>query len=156
MLSKSAARAFFLAGTVVCGGAFIWLTVDSMADVPARSQEHLMDEAVIHGHDIWTDNNCMGCHTLLGEGAYYAPELTKVVDPSRRALAATFLKDPEAMYPGRRKMVKYNFTDEEIDALIAFLAWIEGKVDTNGFPAKPIMRRRPETSASPGPRWPDR
>jgi nitric oxide reductase subunit C len=22
----------------------------------------------------------MGCHTILGEGAYYAPELTKVIE----------------------------------------------------------------------------
>ncbi len=137
MLSKSAARAFFLAGTVVCGGAFIWLTVDSMAEVPSRSQEHLMDEAVIHGHDIWTDNNCMGCHTLLGEGGYYAPELTKVVTRRGAAWIRVFLKDPQAMYPGRRKMIQYNFTEAEIDSLLAFFTWIEG-IDTNGFPADPI------------------
>lgn len=43
----------------------------------------------------------MGCHTLLGEGAYYAPELTKVVERRSAAWIDRFLQDPEAMYPGR-------------------------------------------------------
>ncbi|MCB9727780.1 MAG: c-type cytochrome [Deltaproteobacteria bacterium] len=137
MLSKSAARAFFLIGTVACGGAFIWLTADTMAEVPGRSHADRIDARVVRGHDIWTDKNCMGCHTLLGEGAYYAPELTKVVSRRGEAWIRTFLKDPAAMYPGRRQMVRYDFSDADIDALVAFFTWVEG-IDTNGFPAKPI------------------
>src|SRR3989454_1734692 len=34
--------------------------------------------------------------------------------------------------------VKYNFTDAEIAALVAFLQWI-GDMDLNGFPAKPTL-----------------
>ncbi len=30
---------------------------------------------VVLGKKVWEDNNCIGCHTLLGEGAYFAPEL---------------------------------------------------------------------------------
>jgi nitric oxide reductase subunit C len=48
------------------------------------------------------------------------------------------LRDPQAMYPGQRRMVKYNFTDDEIAALVAFLQWI-GEMDLNGFPAKPTL-----------------
>jgi nitric oxide reductase subunit C len=33
---------------------------------------------------------------------------------------------------------KYNFTDAEIAALVAFLQWI-GDMDLNGFPAKPTL-----------------
>ena len=35
-------------------------------------------------------------------------------------------------------MVKYNFTDAEIAALVAFLQWI-GDMDLNGFPPKPTL-----------------
>ena len=30
------------------------------------------------GKKIWETRNCIGCHTLLGEGAYFAPELGNV------------------------------------------------------------------------------
>ena len=35
-----------------------------------------------------------------------------------------FLKDPEALYPGQRKMVNYHFSDAEIADVIAFLKWV--------------------------------
>jgi nitric oxide reductase subunit C len=53
----------------------------------------------------------MGCHTLLGEGAYYAPELTKVYERRGPAFIRAMLRDPEAMYPGQRKMQNYDFTE---------------------------------------------
>jgi nitric oxide reductase subunit C len=71
---------------------------------------------VVHGKELWESNNCMGCHTILGEGAYYAPELTKVVERRGEAVAAGLPQGPQAMFPGQRKMVQYDFTDEEIDA----------------------------------------
>ena len=51
-----------------------------------------------------------------------------------------FLKDPQAMFPGERKMQNYEFTDEEIENVITFLEWC-GEVDLNGFPAKPPLGR---------------
>ena len=80
MLSKSAARAFFLSGTLLFGAVFIWLTVDTFQRIPAQTNAGDLNESVVRGKKIWEENNCMGCHTLLGEGAYYAPELTKVYD----------------------------------------------------------------------------
>jgi nitric oxide reductase subunit C len=136
MLSKSQARLFFLVATIGFSGVFLWLTVDTLISVPERSNEDQMTESVVRGKHIWDTNNCMGCHTILGEGAYYAPELTKVVDRRGEAWLKVFLKDPQAMFPGGRKMVQYNFTDQEIEDEIAFLKWI-GEIDTNGFPPEP-------------------
>ncbi|YCM46494.1 cytochrome c [Verrucomicrobiaceae bacterium 227] len=140
MLSKSQARAFFLGGTGVFTAAFLALTVDSMRQVPAMTNEEKLTEEVIAGKVIWEKNNCMGCHTLFGEGAYYAPELTKVVERRGEAWIKLFLKDPEKMFPGERKMVNYHFSDEEIEHVVAFLEWC-GHVDLNGFPAKPPLGR---------------
>lgn len=139
MLSKSQARAFFLTATLGFSGVFLWLTVDTIRQTPKRSNAEALTEAAVRGKEIWDSNNCMGCHTILGEGAYYAPELTKVVDRRGEDWIRIFLKDPQAMYPGRRKMVQYDFTDEEIDDLIDFFTWI-GHIDTNGFPAEPDMK----------------
>lgn len=138
MLTKSQARTFFVGFTVLFSGVFLGLTVDTVMQVPERSNEDQMTEQVIKGKEIWEANNCMGCHTILGEGGYYAPELTKVVERRGEAWIRIFIKDPEAMYPGRRRMVKYDFSEEEITEVIAFLDWV-GKIDTNGFPRAPDM-----------------
>lgn len=136
MLSKSQAKTFFLLGTLVCVAFFIFLTVDTVKRIPEQTKQSAMNEQVLKGKELWDKNNCMGCHTLLGEGAYYAPELTKVYERRGPAWMKMFIKDPQAMYPGERKMVKYNFSDEQIDDLVAFFKWI-GEMDLNGFPPKP-------------------
>lgn len=138
MLSKSQARWFFLTGTILSALIFISLTVDSIQHVYSKPTAALTED-VIRGKKIWEKNNCMGCHTLLGEGAYYAPELTKSVERRGPDWIRLFLKDPQAMYPGQRKMVKYNFSDQEISDIIAFLKW-NGELDLNGYPAKPNLK----------------
>ncbi|MDX2110418.1 MAG: c-type cytochrome [Verrucomicrobiota bacterium] len=138
MLSKAQARAFFFGGTGLFAVAFLALTVDSMRQLPAQTRAHNITDSVRRGKDIWEANNCMGCHTLFGEGAYYAPELTKVVERRGKDWIRVFLKDPQAMFPGQRKMVQYNFTPEQIDDTISFLEWC-GNVDLNGFPADPPL-----------------
>jgi len=135
MLSKSQARLFFLAGTVLFSLVFLFLTVDTVRQVPKRTNQDQLTDAAARGKKIWDQKNCMDCHTLMGEGAYYAPELTKAVDRRGEEWLKVFLKDPQAMYPGRRKMTQYNFTDEQITDVIAFLTWV-GKMDLNGYPAK--------------------
>lgn len=152
MLSKSQAKIFFFTGTGVFGAIFLALTVDSMRQIPKLTNEDQMTEQVVAGKRIWEKNNCMGCHTLFGEGAYYAPELTKVYERRGPMWLRVFLKDPEAMFPGERKMVNYHFGEQEIEELIAFLEWC-GKVDLNGFPADPPLRKKlaaPVASASDG------
>lgn len=135
MLTKSQARLFFVLGTVIFSGVFLFLTVDTVKKVPKQTNQDKLTPEVLRGKEIWDKNNCMGCHTLLGEGAYYAPELTKTVERRGKEWLKVFLKDPQAMYPGDRKMVQYNFTDAQINDIIAFFDWI-GKMDLNGFPAK--------------------
>ena len=156
MLSKSQARWFFVGGTIFFTAIFVLLTIDTLAEIPARENRDQLTPAVVRGKEIWESNNCMGCHTILGEGAYYAPELTRVVDRRGAEWIAIFLKDPAAMFPGKRKMVQYDFSDEEIADVIAFLDWI-GKIDTNGFPPEPdlapatVLATAPAASASPPP-----
>ncbi|HEY5870155.1 MAG TPA: c-type cytochrome [Candidatus Tectomicrobia bacterium] len=55
---------------------FLLLTIDTIRRVPAQTKQQNLTEQVVHGKHLWERNNCMGCHTLLGEGAYYAPELS--------------------------------------------------------------------------------
>ena len=75
------------------------LTVDTVRQVPSLSHEDAMTAEVVRGKHLWDRKNCMGCHTILGEGAYYAPELTRVVERRGKEWIALFLRDPEAMFP---------------------------------------------------------
>lgn len=138
MLSKSAARAFFIVGTGLCSAVFIGLTVDTFQRIPEQTHADKITDAVVRGKDIWEASNCMGCHTLFGEGAYYAPELTRVYKRRGPAFVRAMLREPEKMYPGQRKMQNFHFSESEIDDLVAFLEWA-GQVDLRGFPAEPTL-----------------
>lgn len=86
--------------------------------------------------------NCINCHTVLGNGAYYAPDLTKSwIDPYwgtrevREQQMVDFIKDPtDKLHNGLgRRMPKLGITDEEARGIVAFLKWMSA-IDTNGFP----------------------
>jgi nitric oxide reductase subunit C len=105
----------------VCAGAFLLLTVDTIKRIPNQTKSVNLTAEAIRGKHLFESNNCMGCHTILGEGAYYAPELTKVFERRGASFIKQMLRDPFAMYPNQRKMVKYNFKESEMDDLVAFL-----------------------------------
>ena len=74
----------------------------------------------------------MGCHTILGEGAYYAPELTKVIERRGVGYIRAVLMTPVDWEPNGRKMVAYGFSEEEALDIIEFFDWIDD-IDLNGF-----------------------
>ncbi len=132
MLSKSQARAFFLGGTVVTFLIFIGLTIYSF--MPSNDQTNFkdIDKDVVRGKELWEANNCMGCHSIMGEGGYYAPELTKVIDRRGEGLVKAILMSPVPWAPKGRKMVAYEMSAEDAEAMVAYFKWI-GKIDLNGF-----------------------
>jgi len=99
---------------------------------------------VTRGKLTLQSKNCMNCHTILGNGAYYAPDLTKAwLDPAwaaesvREELMVAFLLDPTAharTYGTGRKMPRLGITPDEARAIVAYLKWM-ASIDTNGFPA---------------------
>ncbi len=93
--------------------------------------------------------NCMNCHTLLGNGAYYAPDLTKswldvawkTGGPLQAMTGKTTVEEAMAeflMHPSQypthaRMMPDLGITAEEAKGLVAFLKHMSS-IDTNGFP----------------------
>jgi len=139
MLTKSDSLKIFIVISVTAIIVFLLLSYDTLNRIPDQTNEKNLTDSVIRGKNIWESNNCMGCHALFGEGAYYAPELTKVYTRRSEEFLKMFLNDPAAMYPGKRKMVKYNFSDGEVNDILSFLKWC-GEVDLNGFPAEPYLK----------------
>lgn len=100
-------------------------------------------EALVSRGKLTTQaKNCMNCHTLLGNGAYYAPDLTKAwLDPAwgskevREQAMVEFLMDPSDKLHNTlgRRMPKLGITEDEARATVAFLKWMSS-IDTNGFP----------------------
>jgi nitric oxide reductase subunit C len=116
------------------------------ADAPLFGKMLSPEEAkamVSHGKMTLQARNCTGCHTILGNGAYYAPDLTKSwLDPAwagesaREMLMVKFLMDPTTNargFGGNRRMPNLNLTEEEAKAVVAFLKWTSA-IDTTGFP----------------------
>lgn len=141
MLSKKQARAFFLGGTLITFLIFIGLTIFSLSK--DQTNEENISEAVVRGKMLFEENNCMGCHTILGEGAYYAPELTKVVERRGESYIKAVLMTPMSWQPNNRKMVAYGMTDQEASDMVEFFKWI-GEIDLNGFDkiVSPIAKER--------------
>ncbi|MCK5356463.1 MAG: cytochrome c, partial [Methyloprofundus sp.] len=105
--------------------------------------EEEAEQLVTLGKKTTQAKNCMNCHTLLGNGAYYAPDLTKAwLDQGwltvelREEQMLKFLMDPEKnarTFGTGRKMPNLDITPEEAKGVVAFLKWMSS-IDTNGFP----------------------
>ena len=140
-MNKRQARLFAIGSTVVAALAFVGLTIDSHRQFPKLTNAQNITPAVTHGKDVWHKNNCINCHTLFGEGAYYAPDLTKIAQHRGAAYLQAYLKDPSKFYDEqrhRRLMPKQDMSDVEIADLVSFLDWVS-KVDNQGWPPRPIL-----------------
>ncbi len=140
-MNKRQARLFAIGSTLVATVAFLGLTIDSHRQFPKLTNAQNITPAVKHGKDVWHKNNCINCHTLFGEGAYYAPDLTKIAQHRGAAYLQAYLKDPSKFYDEqrhRRLMPKQDMTDVEIADLVSFLDWVS-KVDNQGWPPRPIL-----------------
>lgn len=140
-MTKRQSRLFFIVCTVGFSVIFLILTLHSHTRFDDLTNSDKMTGQVLAGKDVWHKNNCINCHTLLGEGAYYAPDLTKITDHRGAPYLKAFLQDPSRFYSEdrhRRIMPDPELSDREIDDVIAFLEWISN-IDNQGWPPRPIL-----------------
>lgn len=140
-MNKRQSRIFAIGSTAVAALVFIGLTIDSHRQFPALTNAQNITPEVTRGKDVWHDNNCINCHTLFGEGAYYAPDLTKITQHRGAAYLQAYMRDPSQFYDEnkhRRLMPRQDLSERDITDLIAFLDWVS-KVDNAGWPPRPIL-----------------
>lgn len=140
-MNKRQTRLFAIVSTAISALAFLGLTLDSHRQFPRLTNAQNITPAVKMGQNVWHKYNCINCHTLFGEGAYYAPDLTKITQHRGEPYLTAYMKDPSQFYDEqrhRRLMPKQNLSDDEIRNLIAFLDWVS-KVDNQGWPPRPIL-----------------
>lgn len=144
-LTKSAARNIFYGGTLFFLVIFIALVAQSHAYVLGHSSnpENITD-SVAAGKHVWEENSCINCHSIMGEGAYFAPELANVWerygghdDPegARETIKAWMKAQPTGI-PGRRQMPQFNLSEKELDNLVDFLKWTD-EIDDQNWPPTP-------------------
>ena len=124
--TKAMARNIFYGGSVFFILLFLALTFDTSSALPKRDNRANLTEKVARGKALWEKNDCIGCHTLLGEGAYFAPELGNVYErfgKSKEAIIGFIKSRPKDGVPGRRSMPQFNFSDADLDAIAEFLKY---------------------------------
>ncbi|MDV7339160.1 cytochrome c [Terasakiella sp. A23] len=141
-LTISAARNIFFGGTIFFFAVFALLVVQSVIFVndEASNPEGITEEVAL-GKEVWERHSCINCHSLLGEGAYYAPELGNVwvrrggKDDAEGAseFIKEWIKSQPTGIEGRRQMPHYDLTEAELEGLVQFFKWTS-EINTQNWP----------------------
>ncbi len=88
----------------------------------------------VEGKKVFEQYQCMDCHTIVGNGAYFAPDLTQVykrIGGNEASLAGII----QSGFPskGMPPMRGRGMGDEDAYRLVAFLKYAD-MLDTNGWP----------------------
>jgi len=136
--TKAMARNIFYGGTVFFFLLFLALTFQTHSVLPERDNRAAINDTIALGKKVWEEYNCIGCHTLLGEGAYFAPELGNVYKRfgSTDAIKGFIASRPKDGVPGRRSMPQFNLSEEELEAVAQFLKYVS-EIDTANWPPTP-------------------
>ena len=143
MHTKSAARNIFYGGSLFFLLLFFAMTAQSHWHIVTKSTNtKTLTAAVARGKKLWEDKACVNCHTILGEGAYFAPELGNVwvryngvEDPEgAKETFKSWMKSQPSGVEGRRQMPQFGFTDNELNDLAEFLKWVNTIKLNNNWP----------------------
>ncbi len=142
VMTKTMARNVFYGGSLFFIVIFLALSAQSVSYIKNESTNaRTLSPQVVAGKRVWEANACIDCHTILGEGAYFAPELGNVMrrwgvqdDPEAafETLKSWMEAQPSGI-EGRRQMPQFNLTDEQIRNLAEFLRWT-GTIKTQSWP----------------------
>jgi nitric oxide reductase subunit C len=140
-MTKKIAFWIFLIGTLSSAAVFLGATYDTHRQVGALTNVDKLSDQVVAGKRAFEKYNCNDCHTILGFGGYYAPDLTKVVQRVGEEGIRYRVKSPEIAFADSiRKMPNQHLADREIDDLVAFFTWV-GEINNNDWPPQDSKKR---------------
>jgi nitric oxide reductase subunit C len=140
-MTKKIAFQIFLWGTLSSAAVFLGLTWDTHRQVVALANVDRLSDQVVAGKRVFEKYNCNDCHTLLGFGGYYAPDMTRVFQRIGADGIRFRVKSPQlAFATSFRKMPQQHVPDGEIDDLVAFFQWV-GEVNNNDWPPQDSRQR---------------
>lgn len=140
--TKDNAKNLFYGTTVFFTVLFLWLTFNTLLILPERDQREQLNtgtasgQRVVLGKQLWQEYDCGGCHSLIGEGAFFAPELGNVYlryQGNRYSIRKFIRSRPSNGITARRSMPQFNLSENELDAIADFLLYTSS-IDTSGWP----------------------
>lgn len=131
-MTTRTARLIFYLGTLTSLVLFLALTADTHRQIGALTHVDQLSETVVAGKRVWHKYNCNDCHTILGFGSYYAPDMTKVYWRRGGEGIKAVVRNPEK-FTTWRKMPRQHLSDQELDQLVAFLKWTS-EIENNDWP----------------------
>lgn len=135
-MSERAWRNVFIYGTLLSLILLAGMTIHSLREVTSTRTPAVTAE-VAHGKRLWQARNCNDCHTILGIGGYFAPDLTKAASRRDTAWLQGFLEAPQAVKAGTT-MPAQKLTAPQAAQLVTFLTWVS-QIDTNNWPPPPAI-----------------
>jgi len=145
-MSNKTAKWIFYVGTLTSATLFLILTWDTHRQIAALTNAEQLSDEVVAGKKVFQKYNCNDCHTILGFGAYYAPDLTKVYQRRGEDYIRRVIAKPEVVLANSfRKMPQQHVSSSEIDKLVAFFRWVNG-IDTHDWPPQD-SRKKPLAGA---------
>ncbi len=140
-MTRKVAFWILVLGTVASAIVFLAATWDTHRQVAVLSNVDKLSDRVVAGKAAFQKYNCNDCHTILGFGAYYAPDLTRVVQRIGEDGIRFRIKEPEKAFAGSwRKMANVHASDAEVEDMIAFFKWVEA-VNNNDWPPQDSRKR---------------
>ena len=152
-MSWNLARWIFYLGTFISLVLFLGLTADTHRQIQTLTNADRLSDQVVAGKRVWQKYNCNDCHTILGFGSYYGPDMTKVYWRCGAEGIKAVIRTPEK-FTTWRKMPHLLLTNRELDQLVSFLRWTSD-IDTNDWPPqdrkfRPATGRAVTLRVSPG------
>jgi nitric oxide reductase subunit C len=140
-MSDRLAKAVFWVGTLVSLAVFLAMTAHTHSSFDALTHADRLDERVVAGKRAFERHNCNDCHTILGFGAYYAPDLTRAYARLGEDAVRRRLEQPEVAFAASyRKMPQQHIPKAEIEDLVAFLRWVSD-IENHDWPPQDSKAR---------------
>lgn len=93
--------------------AYVYTTGTEASNIPRANDE------ARYGQQLFQRHNCVACHQFYGLGGYMGPDLTNVISKRGPEYARALLAS------GTSRMPNFDLNAEEIDALLAFLTFVD-------------------------------
>lgn len=123
-MKERTAKIIFWVGTVSSLALFLVLTLDTHRKFDALTNADRLDEQVVAGKAAFERYNCNDCHTMLGFGGYYSPDLTRVYTRlGEEGIRSRIERPAIVLASSYRKMPRQDVAPREVDAMIAFFRW---------------------------------
>ena len=124
MTSKKTKKNILIISVLIAIFSFYNFAIYTLKDT---KQPIKLSSKSIHGQQLWQNNNCWSCHQIYGLGGYLGPDLTNIFStPNKGPLyIKAFLNS------GVKAMPRFNFSEEEKEAIVAYL---QQKDSTGYFP----------------------